>query len=324
LKKNKTIIVNSITISRVLSIIPIFFIESINYVFFAALWVSLSDFIDGFLARKWDVVTTFGAKLDQYADKLVSFSLLLFFLKLNQLSYSFVSIILCREVLVLIFRKLKWSNIQSNFIGKLKTFFLFTLFILLCSQQFIPQISIDLKKIVILLVLLSSLLSFILSISKFTNIIIYFLGTTGFTSLINKKAPGTISSFVVFLFFFVGCNGLKLEYKISVFLLLLAVHFTYYNSFLQQMNLPDDDPSIYTLDETLAIGLGWIVLGDLSLLNILIFFILFRFFDILKPLGIKSIEKFSNCSAATRNLADDILAMIYALIIFQIVKIYVV
>jgi phosphatidylglycerophosphatase A len=194
---------------------------------------------------------------------------------------------------------------------------------LLCSQQFIPKISIDLKEIVILLVLLSSLLSFILSISKFTNIIIYFLGTTGFTSLIHKKAPGTISSFVVFLFFFVGCNELKFEYKISVFLLMLVVHFSYFNSFLQQTNSSNDDPSIYTLDETLSICLAWILLGDLTLLNILILFILFRFFDILKPLGIKSIEKFPNCSAATRNLADDILAMIYTLIIFQIVKIYV-
>lgn len=324
MKKNKTIIVNSITISRVLSVIPIFFIESINYVFFAALWVSLSDFTDGFLARKWDVATTFGAKLDQHSDKLVSLSLLFYFFKQNQLSFSFVSLILCREVVVVVFRKLKWSSTQSNFIGKLKTFFLFTLFILLSSQQIIPQISIDLKKILILLVLLSSLLSFILSISKFTNIIIYFLGTTGFTSLIHKKAPGTISSFLVFLFFFVGCNGLKLEYKISVLLLLLAVHFSYYNTFLQQTNSPNDDPSIYTLDETLAIGLAWIVLGDLTLLNILILFILFRFFDILKPLGIQSIEKFPNCSATTRNLADDILAMIYALIIFQIVRIYVV
>ena len=93
MKKNKTIIVNSITISRVLSIIPIFFIESINYVFFAALWVSLSDFIDGFLARKWDVATTFGAKLDQHSDKLASLSLLFYFFKQNQLSFSFVSLI---------------------------------------------------------------------------------------------------------------------------------------------------------------------------------------------------------------------------------------
>lgn len=324
MKLNKTIIVNSITISRVISVIPIFFIESLNYVFFVTILISFSDFIDGFLARKWNVSTVFGAKLDQYADKMVSFILLFYFLKQNQLSIFFVSILLCREILILIFRKLKWSNSQSNFIGKLKTFFLFTLFIFLSAQRIIPQISIDLKKILILLVLLSSLLSFILTISKFTNTIIYFFGTSAFTSLIYKKAPGTISSFVVFLFFFLGFNGLEYEYKISIYLLLLAFHFSFYNSFLKLTNSPNDDPSMYTLDEMLAIGLAWIILGDISLLNILVLFIVFRFFDIYKPLGIKSIERYSNCSAATRNLADDILAIVYTLSIFQILKIYVV
>ena len=316
--------VNIITISRVVLMLPVFFIDSLICIFFIILWIAISDFLDGFLARKWGVSSTFGAKLDQYSDKLVTICLLMYFFKQNELSYTFVSVILLREVFVLIFRKLKWSNSESNYIGKLKTFFLFILFITLSAQQqFNTQFSTDIKLVIISVVLLSSLLSFFLSITKLTNIIVYFLGTTGFTSLIYKKAPGTISSFIAFLFFFVGFYGFEFEYKIGFFLLLIGFHFSYYDSFLQQINSPNDDPSNYTLDETLAICFAWIVLGDINLLNILILFVLFRFFDILKPLGIQSIEICSNCSASLKNLADDFLAIIYSIFVLLILRIYV-
>jgi phosphatidylglycerophosphatase A len=93
--------------------------------------------------------------------------------------------------------------------------------------------------------------------------------------------------------------------------------------FLKQINSLNDDPSIYTLDETLAIVMAWVLLVRLSMIDGVILFSLFRFFDILKPLGIRSIEKKSNWSAAIRNIADDMAAMFYTLIIFKMIKIYV-
>ena len=53
----------------------------------------------------------------------------------------------------------------------------------------------------------------------------------------------------------------------------------------------------------------------LSALNLVIGLVLFRFFDILKPLGIRKME---NLPAGTGVMMDDVLAGVYANIILQI------
>ena len=101
---------------------------------------------------------------------------------------------------------------------------------------------------------------------------------------------------------------------------MIIFHFSYYKKFLERINSINDDPGIYTLDETLAIILAWIYFGKIEIINLIILFVLFRFFDILKVLGIRAIEKQLSLSAEFRNIADDILAIFYAsliLIIFQ-------
>jgi phosphatidylglycerophosphate synthase/phosphatidylglycerophosphatase A len=323
MNKNKTILVNTISLSRVAVIIPVFFLTNFNYLFIVTLWAGLSDFLDGFLARKWEVTTALGIKIDQYADKIASLLFLIYFLKNQQLSYVFVVLIVVREILVLLFRISNWSKPDSNFMGKAKTFFLYVLFIYLSSGQLIFQSSVDFKIVLILLSIGCSWVSFFFSISKFTPSLIYALGTMGLTATLVKKAPGTITSFLVFLLLFFGLNEIRLESKIVVLILLLILHFVYYNLFLKQINSLNDDPSIYTLDETLAIVMAWVLLVRLSMIDGVILFSLFRFFDILKPLGIRSIEKKSNWSAAIRNIADDMAAMFYTLIIFKMIKIYV-
>lgn len=323
IKKFHTIIINSITLSRVVVVIPIYFFTNLNYLIIVTVFAGLSDFADGFLARKWQVTTVLGAKLDQYADKIASLLLLFFFFKTHQLSILFSSLILVREIFQHIFRRLNWSNKQSNFIGKAKTFFLYVLFIFLNFMHLTSFFFIDIKMTLMLLAVGCSWVSFILSISKLTPRLIYGFGTTGLSATIVKRAPGTITSLLVFFLLFIGLNWLGLEYKIALFVILLFIHFVYYNSFLKQMNSLNDDPNIYTLDETLAIAMAWMYLGDLTIIQLIILFILFRFFDILKPLGIHKIEKQSKWSAATKNMADDILAMVYSLIIFQMIKIYV-
>jgi phosphatidylglycerophosphate synthase len=323
IKKIHTIIINSITLSRVVVVIPIFFFTNLNYLIIVTVWAGLSDFADGFLARKWQVTTVLGAKLDQYADKIASLLLLFFFLQNQQLSNFFVALILGREIFALIFRRLNWSNKQSNFIGKAKTFFLYVLFIFLNFQHLMSFFFIDIKMTLMLLAIGCSWVSFLLSISKLTPRLIYGFGTTGLSATVVKRAPGTITSLLVFFLLFIGLNGIGLEYKIALLVILLLIHFVYYNSFLKQVNSLNDDPSIYTLDETLTIVMSWLFLKDLTFLQLAILFMLYRFFDILKPLGIHKIEKHSKLSAALRNMADDFFAMVYTLIIFQMIKIYV-
>jgi len=75
------------------------------------------------------------------------------------------------------------------------------------------------------------------------------------------------------------------------------------------------DPSKVVLDEVIGM---WITMMfvPLSFLNVLIGFVLFRFFDIAKPLGIRKLE---SLKGGVGVMADDILAGIYANIVLQII-----
>jgi phosphatidylglycerophosphatase A len=75
------------------------------------------------------------------------------------------------------------------------------------------------------------------------------------------------------------------------------------------------DPSKVVLDEVIGM---WITMMfvPFSLLNVLIGFGLFRFFDIAKPLGIRKLE---SLKGGVGVMADDILAGIYANIVLQII-----
>jgi len=224
---------------------------------------------------------------------------------------------------VLIFRSLNWSNVHSIFLGKAKSFFLYALFIFLSTHDIFPNFLIDFKIVLLILAVGCSWISFFLSFPKLIPALTYSFGTTFLSSRLIRKIPGTITSLWVFSLFFLGFNEIKLEYRICVFILLLLVHFSCFNSFLKLGNYKNDDPNVYTLDETLAIAMAWVLLGEMSIVRVVILFILFRFFDIFKPLGIRKIEKQVKWCASLRNLADDFLAMAYSLFIFRIIEIYV-
>lgn len=324
MKKIKHLLVNLITLSRITLTPLITFLDNKNLILYIAIWIAFSDFLDGFIARKWNVATFFGSKFDQYADKVASLFFLFYFLQQKQLSYLFVSLVLLRELLIVIFRYFNCSYTQSNFISKTKTFFLYILFILLSSEHIFTFLRFDINLTLQFLVIVSSWISFLLTIIKIKEPLVYIIGTSGLTATIVKKAPGTISSFVACILFFIILKSVSIEYKIASFVILLIFHFSCFKDFLKQTKSIKDDPSVYTIDETLAVVIAWIYLGKLNMLSLIYLFTLFRFFDIVKPLGISSIEKQLNWPPVVRNLADDILAIFYAILILLIIQQYVV
>lgn len=133
-----------------------------------------------------------------------------------------------------------------------------------------------------------------------------FLGTTFYTSHLYKKAPGTASSLFAFLilYFFKPLNTTSF---LVLSVILIICHFIAFPLFQKIYN--NDDPSIYTLDESIAILiLSWLISSDQMWL---VAFFLFRFFDIVKPFGIKNFERLTQISAVIRNIGDDIIAALY-------------
>ena len=85
---------------------------------------SVTDWFDGKLARKYNLVTNFGKFMDPLADKLLVCSAMICMIELNRLPAWFVIIIIGREFIISGFRLIAAENgivIAANYWGKFKT-----------------------------------------------------------------------------------------------------------------------------------------------------------------------------------------------------------
>jgi cardiolipin synthase len=131
LKKFLHTIPNSLTILRIL-LIPVlivcFNLEGRMPHYISAgifIFASITDYIDGFLARYWKAQTNFGRMLDPIADKMLVSSTLLLLVDQQLAPTVPIVIILCREIFVSGMREYlgaKNKIIRVKFIGKIKTF----------------------------------------------------------------------------------------------------------------------------------------------------------------------------------------------------------
>ena len=125
---------NRITIFRVV-LIPIILlslylntntpISSLNYI---AAWTfvlaSISDFFDGYYARKHKLITVFGSFLDPIADKFLVISSLIMLLALHRIHVLVVLILVMREMYITALRLLameKGLSVPVGTLGKWKT-----------------------------------------------------------------------------------------------------------------------------------------------------------------------------------------------------------
>lgn len=123
---------NKLTILRVM-MIPIFLVFML--VPFTGSWdkwvaliifvvASLTDLLDGKIARKYNLVTNFGKFMDPLADKLLVCSALICFVELNVIPAWIVIIIISREFIISGFRLIAANEgvvIAAGIWGKLKT-----------------------------------------------------------------------------------------------------------------------------------------------------------------------------------------------------------
>lgn len=139
---------NVLTISRII-ITPIFLavilMESLPHRFLIACLIfsigSITDAVDGHLARKNNQITNFGKFLDPIADKVLTTSALLAFMSMGLCSIWIVMLVLTREFAIASVRMIAASNgvvIPANIWGKIKTVtqMVFTILIMLLSEAY--------------------------------------------------------------------------------------------------------------------------------------------------------------------------------------------
>ena len=89
------------------------------------IFISLTDFFDGYIARRDNLVTNFGKLMDPIADKIFVFSILIVLVRYNLLSVWFILILLSREFVVVAIRTLIVENggeiVAASNVAKLKT-----------------------------------------------------------------------------------------------------------------------------------------------------------------------------------------------------------
>lgn len=125
---------NKLTLFRVILILPFCFFLMTDYVGEASKWIalgifivaSLTDLLDGKIARKYNLVTNFGKFMDPLADKLLVCSAMIALIGLDKIPSWIVIIIIAREFIVQGLRLIaveKGTVIAAGYLGKYKTTF---------------------------------------------------------------------------------------------------------------------------------------------------------------------------------------------------------
>ena len=171
---------NKLTILRVI-MIPFFVLallynggenQTLRYVA-AAIFIiaSLTDMLDGKIARKYNLVTNFGKFMDPLADKLLVCSALICLVELKELPAWMVIVIISREFIISGFRLVASDNgvvIAASYWGKFKTTFQMIAVVLLIVG--IPALSM-VTPAVVWIALVLTVISLVDYIAKNVNVL---------------------------------------------------------------------------------------------------------------------------------------------------------
>lgn len=125
-------IANKLTLLRIILIIPfiiILLLGANNFIYRLVAFVifaiaSFTDFLDGYLARKFHLITNFGKLMDPLADKILVLSSLMVFVELKYVPAWMVILIIARDFLINGIRSLAASKgdvMPAGNLGKIKT-----------------------------------------------------------------------------------------------------------------------------------------------------------------------------------------------------------
>ena len=151
-----------------------------------------------------------------------------------------------------------------------------------------------------------------------------FFVSLSFAGYIKLIPPGTFASFlsIVILFPIVEYKIISLEIFVAVFIIIFLLSLFFINKFSSQTQ--SHDSKIIVIDEFLGIYLILIFYDQIKIINpyvtMVLIFILFRFFDILKIFPANTVDR--KLKSAFGVILDDLIAGIYTIIIIYILNAY--
>jgi CDP-diacylglycerol--glycerol-3-phosphate 3-phosphatidyltransferase len=137
---------------------------------------ALTDLLDGYIARKYRIVTTMGKFLDPIADKLIVNTAMILMIPINRIPAWIVAVIIIRDFAVDGLRHIASSNgiiIQASQLGKRKTLCqIFAVSALMIHYPFIGADAHSVGMVILYIALVLTVLSGVEYFSKFykTNI----------------------------------------------------------------------------------------------------------------------------------------------------------
>lgn len=288
---------------------------------------AITDYLDGFIARRWGNQTTFGSFLDPIADKVLTNAALLGLMSIHIIEPWIITIIIGRDIFITLLRiyadRIE-KPIVTSFTAKVKT-----------------AIQLSCTMIILLILSFSAGNKYVWTHLYIVDIVMYIIGIlTVYTSIeycyqnktllfllikeplipgiktliatcfgigFSPFAPGTIASTMSILITILPITHYQLQI-ITIVCFIVAIP-----SIRHMERIYGDDASLIVIDEVIGM---WIILSfdfvSYTPVMLLVALILFRFFDIFKPFPIHLINK---RKGAFWVLADDIVAAFATIII---------
>ena len=176
-KNYKKQIANILTSIRLLSpfiLMPLFYFNKLKIAFIMIIIFALTDTFDGYFARKYNAISTFGKYLDAFVDKVFALTILISLIIKTVIYNNNFYLIIITIILELIiscinlysfFKELKPSSTKW---GKTKTIFLFSLLTLLFLNKVInlPSNLLLIFNIITIILQLITIISYFMQIKK--------------------------------------------------------------------------------------------------------------------------------------------------------------
>ncbi|MFZ5802550.1 MAG: phosphatidylglycerophosphatase A [Candidatus Omnitrophota bacterium] len=298
-------------------------VHGVAFLLFLA--AALTDFLDGFIARRFGLVTALGKFFDPAMDKVLVLVPLCVFAHMGMYSLWWVVPIVAREVLIT-FLRMGWAydgiSVPAERLGKWKLLAQVATvtagFMMVMTRDGTLPMDWDdrLAKSLDVLIVLSLALALISGFSlcwaqraqfrsKRFSAFVLALGV-GFS----KFAPGTMGSLLGLLLVPLVNWNVGLHLSVLIFLA-LSGHYAAKHLDLGE----DEDPHFVVIDEACGILLCFVGI-PITWISLFAGFLLFRFFDIQKPFPIRKIEEIGGYTGV---LFDDLMAAVYAWICLYLV-----